>query len=56
MLYLNPELTTNELALKTGISVKNIRASILVATENNFNDLYQPYLNITFINYIFIKL
>ena len=38
MLYLNPRLTINELALKTGISVKNIRASILVATENNFND------------------
>ena len=38
MLFMNPRLTINELALKTGISVKNIRASILVATENNFND------------------
>ena len=38
MLFMNPRLTINELALKTGISVKNIRASILVATENNFSD------------------
>lgn len=38
MLYLNTGLTINQLALKTGVSVKNIRASILVATEKNFTD------------------
>jgi AraC-like DNA-binding protein len=38
MLYLNSGLTINTLALKTGISVKNIRASILLATEKNFSD------------------
>lgn len=38
MLFLNTELTINKLAVKTGISAKNIRASILVATEKNFTD------------------
>jgi AraC-like DNA-binding protein len=38
MLYLNTGLTINKLAVKTGISAKNIRASILVATEKNFTD------------------
>ena len=38
MLYLNTGLTINKLAVKTGISAKNIRASILVATGKNFTD------------------
>ena len=38
MLYLNTGLTINKLAVKTGVSAKNIRASILVATEQNFTD------------------
>lgn len=38
MLYLNTGLTINKLAVKTGISAKNIRASILVATTKNYTD------------------
>lgn len=43
MLYLDPRLTISDLALKTGISVKNIRASILVATGTNFNDYINQF-------------
>jgi AraC-like DNA-binding protein len=38
MLYLNTDLTINKLAVKTGVTAKNIRASILVATGKNFTD------------------
>jgi AraC-like DNA-binding protein len=38
MLYLNTDLTINKLAIKTGVTAKNIRASILVETGKNFTD------------------
>lgn len=38
MVYLNTALTINKLAVKTGISAKNIRASIILATGKNFTD------------------
>lgn len=37
-LYLIPRLSINKVALNSGISVKNIRASILVNRNQNFND------------------
>lgn len=42
-LYLNTGLTINKLAVKTGISARNIRASILVATEKNFTDYINQF-------------
>lgn len=46
-LYLNPKLTIKEIETITGVSVKNIRAAILLNTKNNFND----YINEIRINY-----
>lgn len=37
-LYLIPRLSINKVSLNSGISVKNIRASILVNRNQNFND------------------
>ena len=46
-LYLRPKLTIKEIETITGVSVKNIRAAILLNTKNNFND----YINEIRINY-----
>ena len=37
-LYLKLKLTIKEIETITGISVRNIRAAILINTKNNFND------------------
>ena len=42
ILYLKPRLSINDVALRCGISKKNIRASILVNKNQNFND----YINL----------
>ena len=45
MLFLKPRLTIEQLSIKIGVSVKNIRASILVEKNQSFND-YINYLRV----------
>jgi len=41
--YLNPRLTIGEIAIRIGISVKNIRAAISLERGENFNDFVNHY-------------